>query len=198
MPGFRPRIRALAVGVGAFALVAVAAGGTFAASNPSTLYACYDVHGNVRMGDTAQCKLPGGGRLVSWGSVGPQGPTGATGATGATGPVGPTGPQGPAGPGGIRGWAYVAADGATIRGSNVLRSFRSDTGRYCVAFTGVDGDTAAAVATADGTVIGNPYTIATTIPGACVVGTTRGIFVSIASVQGAGGYVDLPFSIVVP
>jgi hypothetical protein len=94
MPAFRHRIRAIAVGVGAFALVAVAAGGTFAASNPATLYACYDVYGNVRMGDTAQCKLPGGGRLVSWGSVGPQGPTGATGAAGPTGPTGPTGPGG--------------------------------------------------------------------------------------------------------
>jgi hypothetical protein len=94
MPAFRSRIRALAVGVGAFALVAVAAGGTFAASNPATLYACYDNYGNVRMGDTAQCKLPGGGRLVTWSTAGVPGPTGAT---GATGPTGPTGPQGPAG-----------------------------------------------------------------------------------------------------
>jgi hypothetical protein len=46
MPASRSRIRALAVGVAAFALVAVAAGGTFAASNPATLYACYDNYGN--------------------------------------------------------------------------------------------------------------------------------------------------------
>ena len=69
-------------------------GGTVAASNPATLYACDDVHGNVRMGDTAQCKLPGGGRLVDWATVGVPGHTGPTGATGSTGP---TGPQGPAG-----------------------------------------------------------------------------------------------------
>ena len=99
MPAFRPRVRALAVGIGAFALVAVAAGGTFAASNPATLYACYDAYGNVRMGDTAQCKLPGGGRLVSWGSVGP---------TGATGPAGPTGPTGPQGPAGVSGHEVVS------------------------------------------------------------------------------------------
>jgi hypothetical protein len=94
MPAFRPRIRALAVGVGAFALVAVGVGGTVAASNPATLYACYDAYGNVRMGDTAQCKLPGGGRLVNWSTVGVPGPTGATGATGPTGPTGPTGAPG--------------------------------------------------------------------------------------------------------
>ncbi len=98
MPALRPRIRVLAVGAAAVALLAVGAGGTVAASNPATLYACYDVYGNVRMGDTAQCKLPGGGRLVNWGSVGPMGPTGPAGPqgpVGATGPVGPTGPQGP-------------------------------------------------------------------------------------------------------
>ena len=114
MPSFRPRIRALAVGAGAFALVAVAAGGTFAASNPATLYACYDAYGNVRMGDTAQCKLPGGGRLVSWGSVGPTGATGPAGPTGAIGPTGPTGPTGPQGPAGVSGHEVVSvfrADG---------------------------------------------------------------------------------------
>ncbi len=94
MPASRSRLRALAVGVGLFALVAVAAGGTFAASNPATLYACYDAYGNVRLSDSAQCKLPGGGRLVSWSTVGVPGPTGPT---GATGPMGPTGPTGPAG-----------------------------------------------------------------------------------------------------
>ncbi len=81
------RFRALAVGVAAFALIAVAAGGAFAASNPATLYACYDAYGNVRMSDVAQCRLPGGGRLVYWGTVAVPGPTGPTGATGATGPA---------------------------------------------------------------------------------------------------------------
>ena len=98
MPASRPRLRALAIGVSAFALVAVAAGGTFAASNPATLYACYDAYGNVRMSDTAQCKLPGGGRLVNWSTAGVPGPTGPQGPTGPTGPTGATGPTGPAGP----------------------------------------------------------------------------------------------------
>ncbi len=92
------RFRALAVGVAAFALIAVAAGGAFAASNPATLYACYDAYGNVRMSDVAQCRLPGGGRLVYWGTVAVPGPTGPTGATGATGPTGPTGATGATGP----------------------------------------------------------------------------------------------------
>jgi hypothetical protein len=97
MPASRHRIRALAVGVGAFALVAVGVGGTVAASNPATLYACYDNYGNVRMGDTAQCKLPGGGRVVSWSTAGVPGPTGATGPQGPTGPRGGTGASGPVG-----------------------------------------------------------------------------------------------------
>jgi hypothetical protein len=126
MPAFRPRIRALAVGVGTFALVAVAAGGTFAASNPATLYACYDVYGNVRMSDVAQCRLPGGGRLVSWGSVGPTGatgPAGPTGPTGATGPTGPTGATGPTGPAAplVRHMGTLAyADTATFEKPGVL------------------------------------------------------------------------------
>ena len=85
--------RALATAVAGTALVVVAAGGTLAASNPPTLYACYDAYGNVRMGDTPQCRLPGG-RLVSWSTTavpGPPGPKGATGPTGPTGPVGISG-----------------------------------------------------------------------------------------------------------
>jgi hypothetical protein len=97
MPTIRPRVRALVAGVSVFALAAVAAGGTFAASNPATLYACYDAYGNVRMGDTAQCKLPGGGRLVNWSTAGIPGPTGPTGPIGPTGPTGPTGASGPVG-----------------------------------------------------------------------------------------------------
>jgi hypothetical protein len=134
MPASRHRIRALAVGVSAFALVAIAAGGTFAASNPSTLYACYDAYGNVRMGDTAQCKLPGGGRLVNWSTVGVPGPTGPTGATGATGPTGPTGPRGAQGDG-VRTIAGLVqgADGAAIYGGGYTSS-RILTGIYRISF----------------------------------------------------------------
>ena len=95
MPASHPRLRTAAIGISVFALVAVAAGGTFAASNPATLYACHDAYGNVRMTDVAQCKLPGGGRLVSWSTAGVPGPTGATGPTGPAGPTGATGPTGP-------------------------------------------------------------------------------------------------------
>jgi hypothetical protein len=94
MPAFHPRIRALGIGAAAIALLAVGVGGTFAASNPATLYACYDVYGNVRMSDTAQCKLPGGGRLAYWSTAGVPGPTGPTGPTGATGSTGATGAPG--------------------------------------------------------------------------------------------------------
>ncbi len=106
MTAFNPRVRALIVGAGVFALVAVAAGGAFAASNPATLYACFNTAGQVAMGDVAQCKLAGGGRLVSWPTVGVPGPTGATGATGltgATGPKGATGATGADGPAGATG-----------------------------------------------------------------------------------------------
>ena len=112
MTASRSRFRALAVGASAFALVVVAAGGTVAASNPATLYACYDVYGNVRMTDIPQCKLPTGGRLVSWGTAqipGPAGPQGPTGATGAAGPTGPTGPTGPAGASGTTSATIVSA-----------------------------------------------------------------------------------------
>ena len=70
------------------AQLAVGVGGTFAASNPATLYACFDVYGNVRVSDKAMCQLPGGGRLASWGTAAVPGPVGAT---GPTGPIGPTG-----------------------------------------------------------------------------------------------------------
>ena len=83
-------LRAAATAVAGFVVVVVAAGGTFAASNPATLYACYDVYGNVRMGDTPQCRLPGG-RLVYWNTAPVPGPTGPKGATGPTGPVGISG-----------------------------------------------------------------------------------------------------------
>jgi hypothetical protein len=134
MPAFRPRIRALAVGVGAFALVAVAAGGTFAASNPATLYACYDNYGNVRMGDTAQCKLPGGGRVVSWSTAGVPGPTGAP------GPTGPAGPQGQPGPQYVIN-AVVNGDGSllvsTVPTGTSLTVTRSGAGDYLVTISGM-------------------------------------------------------------
>jgi hypothetical protein len=91
MSAFHPRIRALVVGVSAVALVAIGVGGTVAASNPAMLYACYDVNGNVRMSDSAICKLPGGGRLASWGTTGVPGPTGPIGPTGLTGAQGAAG-----------------------------------------------------------------------------------------------------------
>ena len=132
MPALQPRVRALAVGAGVVSLVAVAAGGTIAGSNPATLYACFDAYGNVRMSDVAQCKLPGGGRLVYWGTTPVPGPTGPTGAAGATGATGPTGSTGPAGVSGVRAWAKVRGDGHIIGRSNILGSVRADTGVYCV------------------------------------------------------------------
>jgi hypothetical protein len=110
MPAFHPRIRALAVGASVVALVALGVGGTVAASNPATLYACYDTNGNVRMSDSAICKLPGGGRLASWGTAavpGPTGPVGPTGPQGVPGPVGATGAIGPVGATGQAGYPTV-------------------------------------------------------------------------------------------
>jgi hypothetical protein len=103
MPSLRPRIRALVVGAAALALLAVGVGGTFAASNPATLYACFDVNGNVRVSDKAMCQLPGGGRLASWSTAGVPGPAGVPGSTGLTGPTGVPGPTGLAGPAGVPG-----------------------------------------------------------------------------------------------
>ena len=52
MPASHPRLRVVAVGISLFALVAIAAGSTLAAStNPPTLYACYNAYGQVAMGD---------------------------------------------------------------------------------------------------------------------------------------------------
>jgi hypothetical protein len=94
MIAFRPRLRALLVGVGVVALVTIGAGGTLAASTP-TIYACYNVYGQVAMSSTNQCKLAGGGQLVQINAQGIQGPTGPQGPTGARGPIGPTGPTAP-------------------------------------------------------------------------------------------------------
>jgi hypothetical protein len=108
------RLRVAAVGVSVFALVALVTGGTLAAStNPPTLYACYNVNGQVAMSDIPQCKLAGGGRLVNWTTVPAPGPTGPTGAIGPTGPVGPTGAQGEPGTG--TGWMHgYSAENAPI------------------------------------------------------------------------------------
>jgi hypothetical protein len=148
MPAFRLRIRALAVGVAAFALVAVAAGGTVAASNPVTLYACYDVNGNVRVSDIAQCKLPGGGRLASFNTVGPAGPTGPTGASGAAGPIGPAGPKGDTGAPGAPGpagvsrlWSkYVAEAPVFLYQESTVAHLDLPMGDYYVSVTGTAGD----------------------------------------------------------
>jgi hypothetical protein len=86
LPGFR---RIAVVGV-AVAILGVGAGGTLAASVPTTLYACYDAYGNVRISDLNTCKLPAGGRLVPISTAGAAGPTGPTGPAGATGPGGVT------------------------------------------------------------------------------------------------------------
>ena len=116
MHASRVGLRTLAVGAAVFALVAVAvaAGGTLAAStNPPTLYACYNAYGQVAMGDLNTCKLTGGGRLVSWSTAGVPGPTGPT------GPIGPTGAQGAPG----------------VSGTSVLLSFPAATFNLPV-FTG--------------------------------------------------------------
>ena len=122
------RLRALAIGATAVALVAVAGGGALAASDSAVLYACYDAAGNVRMADIPQCKLPAGGRMASWGVAGPAGPagpqgpvgpmgatglagaTGATGTAGQVGAAGPVGPTGPVGSTGATGLAGVTGD----------------------------------------------------------------------------------------
>ncbi len=97
MPAFHPRLRATMVGIPVFLLGAVAVGGTVAASNPATLYACYNATGAVAMSDTNQCKLTGGGRLVYWDTAGVPGPTGTTGPTGPTGATGAQGAPGSSG-----------------------------------------------------------------------------------------------------
>lgn len=105
------RLRAVVVGAAAVTLVVIGSGGAFAASNPATLYACFDANGNVRMTDINTCKLPGGGRLVSWGTSGATGPTGPTGPNGPTGPAGLLGANGPTGATGLTGPAGVGPTG---------------------------------------------------------------------------------------
>jgi hypothetical protein len=111
MPVSWSQLRALAVGVSAFALVAVAAGGALAASTPTTLYACFNTYGQVAMGTTAQCKLTGGGQLVGFNTVGPTGPIGPTGAAGSAGSAGATGPTGPTGAAGSASFEYTTDGG---------------------------------------------------------------------------------------
>ena len=103
MSTFRPRIRALLVGAAAIALVTIGAGGTLAASTTPTVYACFNVNGQVTMATVPQCKLSGGGQLVQINAAGVPGPTGPPGAQGIAGPAGPTGPKGDAGSAGALG-----------------------------------------------------------------------------------------------
>jgi hypothetical protein len=70
MPAFHPRVRALVVGASALALVTIGVGGTVAASNPPTLYACFNVNGAVSMSTSALCQLAGGGQLVTINAAG--------------------------------------------------------------------------------------------------------------------------------
>jgi hypothetical protein len=112
MPAFHPRVRALVVGASALALVAVGVGGTVAASNPPTVYACFNTSGAVSMSASNTCLLPGGGRLATInasGVAGPAGATGVAGPTGATGVAGPTGTTGPTGATGPQGPASLSA-----------------------------------------------------------------------------------------
>jgi hypothetical protein len=124
LPALR-RLRPLAVGAVAIALVTVAVGGTLAASIPTTLYACYDASGNVRMSDTATCKLAGG-RLVAWSTAGVAGPSGPAGPTGPVGVRGPRGVTGPAGPTGVAG----PTGGTGPTGTTGQTSFVWPTHRY--------------------------------------------------------------------
>ena len=118
MSAFRPRLRALVVGAAALALVAIGVGGTVAASNPPTLYACFNVNGAVAMSTTAQCKLAGGGQLATINAAGVAGPQGDTGEADderaearmepGHGSLPQTDPAtGRAGPSRARGWARV-------------------------------------------------------------------------------------------
>ena len=111
-------LRRIAVVIAAVAILALGTGGALAASNPPTLYACFDVYGNVRMTDINTCKLSTGGRLVAINTTGAPGPAGPTGVAGATGSTGPTGPAGSTGPG-LKAWAYVRADGTIVSGSGI-------------------------------------------------------------------------------
>lgn len=141
MPASLSRLRAVAAGGFAFALVAVAAGGTLAASTPVTLYACFNSYGQVAMSDVNTCKLAGGGRLVGFNTLGPTGPQGPTGATGATGPTGSTGATGPTGPSGAAGigemWITRTAFANTGQGFySTIATLSLPAGTYFVTATG--------------------------------------------------------------
>ncbi len=159
MPAPLTRIRALLVTVAASVLVVVGAGGTLAASTPTTLYACYNAYGQVAVTDVNQCKLAGGGRLVAFNVTGPTGPQGPTGATGPAGPTGATGATGPAGPTGAPGigqaWAKSVACHDTPKGqSTQVATLSLGPGSYYVSATGSanDDNTGCYLGAGDGTV----------------------------------------------
>jgi hypothetical protein len=195
MPTFFLRIRTLAVGASVLALLVVAAGSVLAGGNPPTLYACYDVNGNVRMSDKNMCQLSGGGRLVYWSTAGVPGPGGAT---GPTGPQGATGAQGAAGPSGVRVWAYIAADGTIIRSSGNL-TVHHLLFAYCIHLIGIDPTTVVAFVQPKkpGLNVGNGVNIVVPDPGetGCEIG---GIQVEIFDTLYGHGDQDAPFYFMVP
>ena len=193
MPAFHPRIRALVVGASAIALVAIGVGGTVAASNPPTVYACFDVNGNVRMSSSNLCQLPGGGRLVTINAAGVAGPTGATGPQGPTGATGPSGPTGPTG--GSRAWAVIDGASATIvRGSGILSVTRFQAGNYCILLNGISAATVAAVVTPSVALPVHVYAAA--LPAGCSTQSTSGVEVFLWN--DALAAIDAPFNIAIP
>ncbi len=199
MASFDTRLRGAAAGLSVVTLLTLAAGSTVAASNPTTLYACFDPYGNVRMGDTAQCKLPGGGRLVWWTTTqvpGPTGPAGAPGAPGAPGTAGPTGPTGAAGPGGVRAWAYGDADGSVRRSTGNVGGTHQVLA-YCVQLVGIDPTTIVALVTPKKPLNwGYGVNVSVPDPGetGCLIG---GIQVKLFDTN-TGNAVDAPFYFMVP
>jgi hypothetical protein len=127
-------LRRVSVVIAAVAILGLGTGGALAASNPPTLYACYDVSGNVRIADVNTCKLPAGGRLVPINAAGIAGPTGPAGPGGSTGSTGATGATGSTGSG-LKAWAYVKADRTILSGSgiDVVTAFGS---AYCLVVPG--------------------------------------------------------------
>ncbi len=191
-------VRRMAVVAGAATVLALGAGSALAASAAPTLYACFDVYGNVRITDVNTCRLPAGGRLVpinAAGVPGPAGPAGVAGPTGAAGPAGATGDMGPTGPTGpgYKGWAWVHADGSlgSHYGVTLVTQNPVTPGVYCVVVPGyVRGEPA--VVTAVATIMG-PANVAVLTDQNCGTGP-------IVQTYDPGGVVlaNHDFSIVIP